>query len=208
MADVPIVTDRLLQGAGSPSAVINVLKGDDSDDARAFMRVYLSIPEEVRYRLSLEEIFTAAGLTGRRFIEVVTGAMMQQAQDISRMMIAVAQPKVSAALVRAATEERPIFNRKGEEIGTSGPDMKAIEIFGKMSGMMPTPKGSQTIINMQQLNQGGESESSTTHSAILEPMDDFLKELQPVVRPELPAPRPKTEIPIRTPDVEYRFSEI
>lgn len=203
MADVPTVTARLIEGTGSPSAVINVLKGDDSEDARAFMKVYLSIPEEERFRLSLEEIFTAAGLTAREFVEVVCGAMHQQAQDVSRMMVAVAMPTVSKALIKAATEEQPIFDRKGNKVGMAPPDLKAIEIFGKMSGMLPTPKGSQTIINMQQLNQAMEEESS-----VLEPMDDFLMELQSVTRNQLPAPAKTIEAPKNAKAVEYKFAEL
>lgn len=206
MADVPTVTDRLVTGTGSPGAVISILNGDDSDDARAFMHVYLSIPEEMRFKLTLEEIFTAAGLTARRFVEVVTGAMMQQAQDVSNMIVAVAMPTVSRALIKAATEEVPRYNKAGEVVGYYPPDMKAIELFGKMSGMLPTPKGSQTVINMGQFNQS--SDKDDDGPASLEPMDDFLMELQSVTRNQLPAPAVTIDAPRNAKAVEYKFAEL
>src|SRR5262249_19553772 len=125
MAGVPIVTDRVIAGAGSRGNVIITLRADDSEEARSLIEAFDSLNGTQQGRVSFEELFTAAGLTSRRFVEVVTGALMQQAQDVSRMMIAVAQPKVSKQLIAQATKRKP--------------DLKAIELFGKMSNMLPTP---------------------------------------------------------------------
>jgi hypothetical protein len=190
MEGVPRVTERVVIGAGSLRAVIAVLRGDDSEASKKFMAVYDSLLEKDRYKLSLEEIFTVAGLTAREFVEAVSGALFQQAQDISNMMIAVAMPKVAKTLVQQATKRKP--------------DLKAVEIFGKISKMLPTPKGAQTVINVQQLNQQIEE---AEQAGELEPMDDFLMELQQVKRPALPAPK-TVEIPVNTADLEYKYSEV
>ncbi len=167
------------------------------------MEVYRSFSEAERDNFTIEELFLLAGMTARRFGEVLIGALMQQGADASRLLIAAAMPNVSETLIQAATERQPIMDNKGNLVGYANPDMKAIEIFGKISRMLPMPKGSSTVINIGQ-PEGGEDEGS----AELEPMDDFLMELQSVTRNQLPAPAKTIEIPKNTRDLEYKFSEV
>lgn len=209
MEGVPRVTDRIREGAGSVEAAIAALRGDDAADAILFISKYDSVTESDRERLTLEEFLVAAGLTPRRFVEVVTGALMQQASDVTKMLVSVAQPKVTAATVKAATEERPILDREGEIVGYAPGDVKAQEIFHKISGLLPTPKGAQTIINMQQLNQGGKDDDGDEDGEELQSMDSFLMEMQDVLRPQLPASTsPASPIPVNAPEFEYIDSEI
>ena len=198
---------------------IAALAGDESEDAQAFIRFRKQCSPSDLYRTSLEEQFTAAGLSARRFIEVLTGALMQQCGDVTKMMVAVAQPKVVQATIKAATDEIPIMQYTkdvntgivtSEVIGHTNGDVKAMEIFHKATGFLPTPKGSNTTINLQQLNQtaqltkGEENEDGDD----LPSMDEYLMELQDVVRPkQLNAP-PSSEIPINAPDIEYVDCEV
>lgn len=201
----PKITPRMILAAGGKQGIFEALSCDDSPEAIAFMEVYRSFSEAERDNFTIEELFLLAGMTARRFGEVLIGALMQQGADASRLLIAAAQPNVSETLIQAATERQPIMDNKGNLVGYSNPDMKAIEIFGKMSGMLPTPKGSQTIINMGQFNQASSEDEGT---AELEPMDDFLMSLQSVTRNQLPAPAKTIEIPANTRDLEYKFSEV
>ena len=186
-------------------AGIDALRGDDSEDAIAFMGKYLSVSESDRKRLTLEDFVAATGLSPRRFFEVLTGALLQHCGDVTKMMVAVAQPKVTQAIVKAATDQVPIVADIGSRrvvVGHTNGDTKAMEIFGKMSGLLPTPKGSTTTVNVNQTNQTAQlnsgDECEPPQSA-----DDFLMELQEVVKPkQLPSP-PDSVLPVNAPQVEY-----
>lgn len=167
------------------------------------MEVYRSFSEAERDNFTIEELFLLAGMTARRFGEVLIGALMQQGADASRLMIAAAMPNVSETLIQAATERQPIMDNKGNLVGYANPDMKAIEIFGKISRMLPMPKGSSTVINIGQPEGEGDE-----GSAELEPMDDFLLELGQITRNQLPAPSKTIEAPSNAKDISYKFSEI
>lgn len=208
MDGVPKVTDRIIAGAGSVTAAIEALRGDDSDDAVLFIQRYDAVSTSDMERVSLEEIFTAAGLTSRRFVEVVTGALMQQSSDTTKMMIAVAQPKVTEATIKAATEERPIFDREGNEVGSTPGDVKAQELFHKITGAMPTPKGASLTFNLQKNNatltqNKGDGETEPPQS-----MDDFLMEMQDVVRPKALMAPVEHVAPINATQVDYIDVEV
>lgn len=215
MEGVPRVTEKIIAGAGSISAAVTALRGDESDDAQAFIQKYDSLSESDRGRVSIEDIFTATGLTARRFIEVLTGALMQQSADVTKMILSVSQPKVTAATVKAATDSVPITARNPETgddevVGWTNGDVKAQEIFHKITGMLPIPKGSQTVINMQQLNQSSAKEDDDDEEE-LESMDSFLMGMQDVLRPQLPAPSAEsvpTLMPTNAPELEYIDAEI
>ena len=174
----PDLTARIKAGAGSIAKAIEVLSEDDSDDSRAFMERYRSVPKSDRSRLKLEDFVAAADITPRRFVELVTGALMQQCQDVTKMMVAVAQPKVIQATIKAATDQVPIIaDVDGERIvvGHTNGDTKAMEIFHKATGFLPTPKGSNTTINLNQLNQTANLSDGegAEESSELQSMDEF-----------------------------------
>ena len=199
----PKITQRMIMAAGGKQGIFEALSCDDSPEAIAFMEVYRSFSEAERDNFTIEELFLLAGMNARRFGEVLIGALMQQGADASRLLIAAAMPNVSETLIQAATERQPIMDNKGNLVGYANPDMKAIEIFGKISRMLPMPKGSSTVINIGQ-PEDGEVEGS----AELQSVDDFLMELQSVTRNQLPAPAKTIEIPANTRDLEYKFSEV
>src|SRR6185503_16370364 len=111
-----------------------------------------SISESDHDYLSLEEIAVAAGLSPRRLWEVLAGACLQQSADTVKLMVSAAQPKIVDATIKAATEEKPILDNQGEIIGHTYGDIRAQETIYRITGLMPTPKGSTLSINLQQNN--------------------------------------------------------
>jgi hypothetical protein len=215
MDGVPRVTERLIRGAGSIENVIQALRGDDSEDSVKFIEKYDAVSVSDRTRLSIEEIFTAADIDARRFIETVTGALMQQSGDITQMMVAVAQPRVTEATIKAATESLPIVVQRGagsEIVGWTNGDVKAMEIFHKATGFLPAPKGAEITFNFDQRKQSANFGKDSDDEGPCEPpqsMDDFLLELQDVTRERaLPAPAPDAVIPVNAPTIEYVDTEV
>ena len=214
----PDLTARIKAGVGSIAKAIEVLSEDDSWESRAFMERYCSVPISDRSRLKLEEFVAAADITPRRFVELVTGALMQQCQDITKMMVAVAQPKVIQATIKAATDQVPITAYDPElecmrVVGYTNGDTKAMEIFHKATGFLPTPKGANTTINLNQLNQtanvNGEDDDDDDSLGDLQSMDEYLIELQDVIRPPKSLSAPvENVIPASFPDVEYVDAEV
>jgi hypothetical protein len=209
MDGVPNVASRIVRGAGSMDNAIEALRGDDSENAKLFIAKYDSITESDRRRLTIENIFTAAGLTAREFVEVVTGALMQQGEDTSRMIVAMAKPKVMESTIKAATDCVPITDREGEIVGYSNGDVKAQELFHKITGAIQMPKGSTTNIYANQANQtvvqGRDDEDDSEE---LPSMDSYLMELQDVIRPQLPAPVEPSIMPVNAPEIEYVDVEV
>lgn len=217
MEGVPDVTANIVRACGSVGVAIQALAQDDSEDARSFTDTYQKLSGSDRKRLRLEEIFTASGLSARRFVEVVTGAFMQQCQDVTKMMVAVAQPKVIQATIKAATDQVPItaydpILECHKVVGYTNGDTKAMEIFHKATGFLPTPKGANTTINLNQLNQtanmgGGDDDDDSPGD--LQSMDEYLIELQDVIRPPKALSAPvENVIPASFPDVEYVDAEV
>lgn len=206
MEGVPSVTSRIVRAVGSVDLAIEALRGDPTEEAQKFISRYDGLSKSDRKRLTLEEIFTAEEITARRFIEIVTGALMDQCGDVTKMMVAVAQPKVTEAIVKAATDRVPIVADVGSArivVGHTNGDTKAMEIFGKMSGLLPTPKGSTTTVNVNQTNQTAQLNSGDDSCEPPQSADDFLMELQDVVRPkQLQAP-PTSVLPVNAPEVDY-----
>jgi hypothetical protein len=212
MEGVPDVTRNIVRAVGSVDLAVKALAADESEDAQTFIRFRERIsPSDLR-RTTLEEQFTAAGISARRFIEVLTGALMQQCQDVTKMMVAVAQPKVVQATIKAATDQVPIVADIGDRrvvVGHTNGDTKAMEIFHKATGFLPTPKGSNTTINLNQNNLNANVESGNDgEPGELQSMDDFLLDMQDVVAPQAQLPAPRETVPVIVPEVEYLDAEV
>ena len=210
MEGVPSITGRIVGAVGSVDRAVEALRGDDAPEAVQFIEKYDSVTPTDRERLKLEEIIVASQLSTRKFVEVLTGALMQQAQDVTKMMVGMAQPRVVEATIRAATEIQPIFDKEGEIVGHTTGDLKAQEMFHKATGFLPMPKGAQIAI---QLNNGGraaEEEDGDEEKCLPPPsMDDYLRQIQEVIRPkELPAPVITSQVPVNAPELEYLDSDV
>jgi hypothetical protein len=84
-----------------------------------------------------------------------------------------------------------------------------MELFGKATGLLPMPKGAVTNINLGQAARGASGDDEEGEGEGLQSMDDFLMEMQDVVRPHaLPEPSIDCQIPINAPEVEYLDADV
>ena len=201
---VPEITPRVKEALGSVKEAILLLRGDDSKDSRKFIEKWDSLSPRDQENVKLEHVVTAAGLTTRRFMELLAGASFDHSATVNKIFIAQSQLKVMKSTVKAATEEQPIFSRDGELIGHSNGDIKAMEIFHKITGAMPTPKGGTFVFNPQIHNPPPQSNEPKTP---LQSMDSWLLEIDDVRRPkQLSAPIEPiipVEMPENAPEIEF-----
>ena len=202
--DVPEVTPRVKEAMGSVREAISLLRGDDAPDSRKFIRKWDSLSPRDQKSARLEHVVTAAGLTTRRFMELLAGAEFDHSATVSKIFVSRSQLKVLKSTVKAATDEQPIFNKDGDIIGQSNGDVKAMEIFHKITGAMPTPKGG-TFINNQQIN--AQVAAPNEPKTPLQAMDSFLLEIDDIRRPKQLSAHTEPIIPVEMPDnlpeIEY-----
>lgn len=137
---------------------------------------------------------------------------------MTKAIVALGQPEVMRAAIKAATDCVPIttYDRDTdmtEVVGYTNGDVKAMEMIFKVTGAMPTPKSASTTINLNQMNNGVASKQTAELSgekcdAPLS-MDAYLMELQSVVRPKsLAPPSVATEIPENAPMIDSEYLDV
>ncbi len=193
------ITSRLREAGFTTERVVEILDGDTSEDSRIFLSKYRSVSVSDLAYLSIEELCVAAGITTRRLWELLSGARLEQSQDITKLIIADSMPRVVSNAVKAATEAVPIMDGQGQVQGWNYGDMKATEFLGKVSGLMPTPKGVSAVFNISPQLPIPETEPDMLP---LQGMDSALKEIQQIVAEphRLEAPKPEFIQPI---EAEY-----
>jgi len=147
----PIVTPILKSAEGGLPRILEALRAHDDPDAKSFILLYDSLTGNDRNHLTLEEIAVAAGIGSLRLAEVATSAMILYGQMEAKLLIASTMGKVTKSIVKAAVDEVPItaYNMQtgnNEVVGRTNGDVKAMELFGKMSGLVPIPKGATIAI--------------------------------------------------------------
>jgi len=197
------ISSRLREAGLTTERVVEILDADASEDSRKFVDRYASISVSDRAYLPIEAVCLAAGLTTRRLWELISGARLEQSQDITKLIIADSMPRVALAAVKAATESLPILNGQGEVAGWTNGDPKAMEFLGKVSGLLPQAKpGIQIFNNNGNLPIPQEEPDETP----LPGMDATLKEIHhSITAPQLEAP--KEQIPF-VPLIEAEFEDI
>lgn len=187
------ITPLLREAGLTRERVFEILEGDDSPDSVAFIRKARSISDSDLPCLSLEEITIASGITTRRLWELIQGARLEQSHDAVKMLITENGPKVMAMAIKAATEERPIVGKDGEVVGWEYGDLKATELIWKANGTLPTPKGTNIILNQQNNVIQPEEEDELP----LADMDSTLKDFQRITSmPQLEAPKAAVIVPV------------
>ncbi|MDE2099399.1 MAG: hypothetical protein KGL39_19260 [Patescibacteria group bacterium] len=160
----PEITPLLRSVDGGIAQIMAALRCSDSEDAKCFMELYDSLSQHDRKALSLEEIAYGCGIGSLRLAEVAQTAMFLYAQRTTKFLIAGAMPNVMRSTIKAATDEMPILDGQGNTVGKTNGDIRAMEMFHKMAGTMPLPKGTQIAIQNNVSN----------------PDDDKVKEAEPV----------------------------
>ena len=204
------IRDKIRAGWGSVEEAISILEGDDDPDSLLFMRKWNLLTEDERKNCYLEDILIAAGLTSRRFIELLAGATIDHDEFVARMFKSRKKLKVLESTFKAATEEIPITESKLVDgqivhavVGHENPDVKAMELFFKLTGDI----GPNTIVNNDNRRQTANITTPPPERDPLQSMDKFLLEIEEVRKPrQLKAPTPVI-IPVETPDnapeIEY-----
>lgn len=185
----PVVSPMFKSVEGGTAAVIEALRAHDDDDAQAFVEAYERCGSTDRKHVSVEAIAYASGIGSLRLAELAQTALYLYASMQTKMLISTAMPKVTRSIIKAATDEVPIttFNFKTgdtEVVGHTNGDVKAMELFGRISGIAPVPKGATIAI---QNNYGERDEKPNT--SMWRTAEDRLKEIQDAIEPKrLPSP--------------------
>jgi hypothetical protein len=184
----PIVTPALKDyGLGE---VIDALRMHSDEDARAFVEEYERCNSTDRKLLPLEYIAFAAGIGSLRLAEVAQTATYLYASMRTKFIISGAMPKVTNSIIKAATDQVPIVADTLEGrivVGHTNGDVKAMEIFGRMSGIVPVPKGAQIAIQ----NNFGEKEEKDAPAGWKD-SGERLREFHDMTEPKrLPSPETK-----------------
>lgn len=186
----PVITPMLKSVEGGITAVMAALEAYDEDDARAFIEAFQSIGVADRKSLSLEVIAYFAGIGSLRLAEIAQTALYLYASMQTKMLISTAMPKVTRSIIKAATDEVPItaYNSETgmqEVVGKTNGDVKAMELFGRISGIAPVPKGAQIAIQ----NNYGDKEPEKPALPGWKTAEERLREIQDAVEPKrLPSP--------------------
>lgn len=146
----PIVSPMLRAAEGGIDAVLEALRAHDDPDARSFVAVY-DDPRlgKRRQYLNLEAVAFVSGIGSLRLAELAQTALFLYGQLKTKLLVSSSMHKVMASTIKAATDEVPIVaNMAGLNVvvGKTNGDVKAMEMFHKISGMMPVPKGAQIAI--------------------------------------------------------------
>ena len=184
----PIITPMLKGVEGGIRHVLEALRAHDDDDAQAFIAVYDGLTPTDRHVLPIHAIALAAGIGSLRLAEVAQTALFLYGTMKTKMLLSSAMPKVMKATIKAATDEVPITADTMEGrivVGHSNGDIKAMEMFHKMSGLMPLPKGAQIAIQ----NNFGDKEDDKPSGQGWRAPEDRLREFHDMTEPKrLPSP--------------------
>lgn len=187
----PIVSTMFAAVEGGRKRVLEALRAHAEDDARSFIETYERCSATDLKHLSFEAIAHAAGIGSLRLAEISQTALFLHASMQTKMLISGGMPKVMKSIIKAATDEVPItasgFDGKMRVVGHTNGDVKAMVLFGQISGMAPVPKGNTTMI---QNNFGAEKEESEEKSTPMwRTAEERLREIHDATEPKrLPSP--------------------
>lgn len=163
----PVVTQILSQAEGGIPTILDALRSSSDDDAQSFIEMYDSLSATDKKYLTLEQIAVACGIGSRRLLEVATSASLDYGQTATKLLLASSMHKVVHAAVKSATtgqpvvdsDNQPFLDKKGNPIMMGHGDVRAMELVGKMTGIVPVPKGAQVLIQNVQAAPEKEEES-------------------------------------------------
>jgi hypothetical protein len=200
IANVPRIVPRIKEVVGTVPEAVSIIEGDDNPDSLKFMAKWNSLTARERREVRLEHIITAAGLTTRRFMELLAGATYDHGEMMANFYKSQHKLKVLKSTVKAATDEVPILDKDGEAIGVTNGSVKAQELFFKLTGDIKPSGG--VVVNSN--NQTANITQPPAERQPLQSMDSWLLEIDDVRKPkQLQAPVIPVEMPDHVPDIEY-----
>ena len=112
-----------------------LLKLSDLPDAKRIANLYESLKQDQAESLPVEAYCYAASISPMRILEILTGILVRQGAQASTILAAVWHPRVVQKTVEMALTDEGVSDRA---------------TIHKATGFVPMPKGSSTIINVQQ----------------------------------------------------------
>ena len=130
------------------------LSSSDHEDARKVLECFRAVPHGVRFRsrdprlhvLPVEAYCVAAKVHPHSILAILTGEVVRLGAQASSIVASVNQPRVVQKLVDRAMDDEEDTR------------MEAATLLSKATGFLPTPRGSQTTVNVA-------ANSSSTASA-------------------------------------------
>lgn len=120
-------------GADLPTAWPHYLASDDHPDAKKVLLAYHSLPHYCRHLLSIEAFCVAAKVSPLSILGILVGTIVRKGASGRTIIAMVNQPRVVQKSVEMALTDEGIADR---------------ELLAKATGFLPSPKGAQTIINV------------------------------------------------------------
>lgn len=175
VADAPQIAPLLKQNGVRRERFVEVLRCDSEPESLAFVQFWDGLTASDRHDITLEVAALAASLTPRRLWELYHGATLMQAKESVAVMMAEALPAIMRrALSRAKTAKG---DRDRERI------LKAARI-------LPTPKGSTTVIYPAGLPEAREEDVEASGGDLEDPNDFLMKAAKAMHGKALPAAPP------------------
>jgi hypothetical protein len=171
----PSMAPYLKQMGLIPQKIVDTLRFDDQEESRRFIALWDSLTPASRSLVGLDALALGIGITPRRLWEIFNGALMIQSREMVGGMIALALPEVFKITIKNAKKSKGYADR---------------EHLYKVSGSLPTPKGSVTNIN---LGEKKELEApDDDEGGMLEAADDQLMRFSRAMQTKaLPKPEPE-----------------
>ncbi len=192
--DVQKVSHRLAKVAGGHASCIEALRGDDAADSISFVQAYDKISPHDRDYISLEEVCVMAGITSRRLVEIVSGAIMMQGEEDVRLIVASYRP----AIVQKTAEEA--LTTLGE---------KDREMFHKHTEFLPPTRVNVNMDNRRQTQNNFNGKQEAEDAALPPPKaGGFLLEISSILRPNtLPSEAPEPIVLGSVPPLEGEYED-
>ena len=169
LAEQPQIAPLLRLNGIRPERLVEVLRCDSTPESIAFVHKYDELTPAGRHLAGLEAIAVSVGLLPRRLWELFAGAALVQSKESIAVMIAMSLPEVMRVTIKGAKKAKGLADR---------------EHLFKSARILPTPKGSTTVINMggqKELEEGADEDNG---KGDLEPADGFLLNTAKVMNPQ------------------------
>lgn len=171
LAASPQITPLLRRSGIHPDRLAEVLRCDDQAESLTYVQRWDELTPANQEMAGVEAVALSVGMTPRRLWELFQGASLMQAKQSVAVMLADSLPEIMQRTITSAKSGRTVLDREGNAVQVD--DLDAQEIIYKAARIMPTPKGSTTVINMPGHN-ADEDDDNTTSGGDLESADDFM----------------------------------
>src|SRR5215471_7359218 len=136
------IARRLNRGRAEDAPLVcplDLLQWSEDPEARKVLQKYLSVPESYRRLLPAEAYCCAAAVSPWRILEIVTGVAVRLGAQASAILAAIWHPRVVEKTIEMALTDEGTVDRNA---------------LHRATGFTPLPKGSTTIVNVQQNSHG------------------------------------------------------